>query len=132
MTPTRIYRSPRSPGTTELLSSPVTPSIILPIGELVTSNGRCTYTLWAHKQPKPESISTQILITNVNSTTSFKNWSGVSRRSPIEVLEDFSGLLRAQGIKLMSPNVVKESFVAIVDTEKGWDELRDGMLHAVR
>ncbi|KAH0365987.1 hydroxymethylglutaryl-CoA reductase, partial [Aureobasidium melanogenum] len=122
MTPSRPTCSP---STSELQSSP---SRVLPIGELVTSSGRRTYTVWAHKQPKPDCISTQIVITNVNSSTGFKSYSGVSRRSPVEVLEDFTGLLRAQGIELMGLNVVKERFVAVVDTEKGWKKLRDGVL----
>ncbi|KAH0339575.1 hypothetical protein KCU81_g7185, partial [Aureobasidium melanogenum] len=114
---------------TELQSSP---SRVLPIGELIISNAKRTYTIWIHKQPKPDIISIQITMTNVNTTTSFTSYSGVSRCSPSEIPQDFSSLLRAQGIELMSLNVVEGSFVAAVDTNKGREVLRKGALHVVR
>ncbi|KAG9664574.1 hypothetical protein KCU95_g8319, partial [Aureobasidium melanogenum] len=107
-------------------------SRILPIGELITSHGNRTYTLWANEQQKPDGILTQVIITNVNSTTTFKSYSGVSRRSPLEVLDDFNSLLRTQGIALVSLNVVQDSFVAVVSTDKGWEQLREGILHVAR
>jgi hypothetical protein len=137
MTPSRIYRSSFGPATSQTYSAADAQlgsgSRILPIGELITSHGNRTYTLWANEQLKPTNcISTQVIITNVNSTATFKSYRGVSRRSHLEVLDDFSSLLRAQGIALMSLNVVQESFVAIVSTDKGWEELREGILHAAR
>ncbi|KAG9728855.1 hypothetical protein KCU73_g12267, partial [Aureobasidium melanogenum] len=137
MTPSRIYRSSFGPDTSQMHNTADAQlgsgSRILPIGELITSHGNRTYTLWANEQHKPTNcISTQVIITNVNSTTTFKSYSGVSCRSHLEVLGDFSSLLRAQGIALMSLNVVPESFVAVVSTDKGWEELREGILYAAR
>ncbi|KAH0280444.1 hypothetical protein KCU91_g1015, partial [Aureobasidium melanogenum] len=137
MTPARIYRSSFGPDTSQIHNAatalPGPRSRILPIGELITSHGNRTYTLWANEQQRTTNrISTQVMITNVNSTTTFKSYSGVSRRSPLEVLDDFSSLLRAQGIALMSLNVVLDSFVAVVSTDKGWEELREGILRATR
>ncbi|KAG9666392.1 hypothetical protein KCU87_g9890, partial [Aureobasidium melanogenum] len=137
MTPSRIYRSSFGPDTSQMHNTADAQlrsgSRILPIGELITSHGNRTYTLWANEQHKPTNcVSTQVIITNVNSTTTFKSYSGVSSRSPLEVLDDFSSLLRTQGIALMSLNIVQESFVAVVSTDKGWEELREGILHAAR
>lgn len=136
MTPARIYRSSFGPDTSQMHNAPGThsglESRILPIGELITSHGNRTYTLWANEQQKPDGILTQVIITNVNSTTTFKSYSGVSRRSPLEVLDDFNSLLRTQGIALVSLNVFQDSFVAVVSTDKGWEQLREGILHVAR
>ncbi|KAG9606279.1 hypothetical protein KCU77_g189, partial [Aureobasidium melanogenum] len=137
MTPARIYRSSFGPDTRQMRNAATahqeSERRILPIGELITSHGNRTYTLWANEQHKTTNrIAIQVIITNNNSTTTFKSYSGVSRRSPLEVLDDFGSLLRVQGIALMSLNVVEDSFLSVVSTDKGWKELREGILHAAR
>ncbi|KAG9711299.1 hypothetical protein KCU69_g44, partial [Aureobasidium melanogenum] len=99
MTPARIYRSSFGPDTRQMRNAATahqeSERRILPIGELITSHGNRTYTLWANEQHKTTNrIAIQVIITNNNSTTTFKSYSGVSRRSPLEVLDDFGSLLR--------------------------------------
>ncbi|KAH0346172.1 hypothetical protein KCU83_g7498, partial [Aureobasidium melanogenum] len=56
MTPARIYRSSFGPDTSQMHNAaaahPGSESRILPIGELITSHGNRTYTLWANEQHK--------------------------------------------------------------------------------
>lgn len=137
MTPARIYRTSLGPDTTQKLNAPNaqagSESHVLPIGELITSRGKRTYTLWANDEKRHTGgNATQVVITNVNSTTTFTSYRGVSHRSTLEVLDDFSNLIRTHGFALVSLSVVQESFVAVISTDKGWDRLREGILYATR
>ncbi|KAG9799367.1 hypothetical protein KCU75_g44, partial [Aureobasidium melanogenum] len=81
MTPARIYRSSFGPDTRQMRNAATahqeSERRILPIGELITSHGNRTYTLWANEQHKTTNrIAIQVIITNNNSTTTFKSYSG--------------------------------------------------------
>lgn len=137
MIPARIYRTSLGPDTSQTLKAgnaqPGSESRIFPVGELITSRGNRIYTLWANEQQRgTDRNATQVAITNIDSTTGFMSYRGVSHRSPLDVVDDFSNLVRTRGLTLVSLSVVQESFVAVISTDKNWDQLREQVLFATR
>lgn len=136
MTSARIYKVPTSPGTCQSQNAPISQpgpeTRILPIGELITSKGNRTYTIWANEQQPAQQTAVQVTITNTDPASTFTSYRGVSRRPASEVLDDFSRLVRTQGLTLISLNTIKDSFAAVVSTGKGWDKLREGVMNVTR
>lgn len=134
MVPARIYRSSLGPDTTQTQNALAGyhEGRTLPIGELITSRGNRIYTLWANEQQKAEQISNHVSITNVNPISAFTSYRSVTRRSLLEVSDDFSRLIRTQSLTLVNLHAVQGSLVAALSTEKRWEHLREGILYATR
>lgn len=137
MVPARIYRTSIGPDTTRALEAHIartgSESRVLPISELITSRGKRTYTLWADKQQRhADGKGIQVIITNVNFSTTFTSYRSVSRRSLLEVLDDFNRLIHTQNLTLVDLHAVQGSLVAAISTDKRWEHLREGILYATR
>jgi len=64
--------------------------------------------------------------------STFSTWRRYSSRSIEELLVDFTKLVEKGVFTVISLNVSKASFVAVVGCEKSWDEIKDDLFAATR
>lgn len=69
---------------------------------------------------------------NMYAPSTFSTWRKTSSRSIAELLVDFAKLVDDGVVSVISLNVSKASFVAVVGCERDWDEVKDLIFGATR
>ncbi|THX95040.1 hypothetical protein D6C90_00890 [Aureobasidium pullulans] len=69
---------------------------------------------------------------NMYAPSTFSTWRKTSSRSIAELLVDFAKLVDDGIVSVISLNVSKASFVAVVGCERDWDEVKDLIFGATR
>ncbi|TIA63871.1 hypothetical protein D6C77_01809 [Aureobasidium pullulans] len=91
--------------------------------------------------PKPNDASpstnetingVDIIWHNMYTPNTFSTWRKTSSRSIAELLVDFAKLVDDGVVDVISLNVSKASFVAVVGCERDWDEVKDLIFGATR
>ncbi|THX29127.1 hypothetical protein D6D12_04404 [Aureobasidium pullulans] len=79
-----------------------------------------------------ETIEVDIIWHNMYAPSTFSTWRKTSSRSIAELLFDFAKLVDDGIVSVISLNVSKASFVAVLGCERDWDEVKDLIFGATR